>query len=187
MKRMKTIGLLLLLLLLLSACSGDPPVGKKLVTDPNDYMHVNAYVRAQLLRISDNPLPVEIPTDTDVLEYRYTYCCGILGDPNYSIKLVLRYRDAAAFQQEVSRVRNIAVQDMSDYETPTGYAIYFGNTIEGLEMLTDDQIQDGNAAIIRYAFVDWEAQTVTYGVGQLYDGSAYDDDLIRTWEAESRE
>ena len=49
MKRMKTIGLLLLLLLLLSACSGDPPVGKKLVTDPNDYMHVNAYVRAQLL------------------------------------------------------------------------------------------------------------------------------------------
>ena len=33
-------------------------------------------------------LPVEIPTDTDVLEYRYTYCRGILGDPNYSIKLI---------------------------------------------------------------------------------------------------
>ena len=180
---MKKLFFPLILCILLSfslcSCASDPSVGSELVTDSALYLKTNTYVQDILSELSAFPLPEEIPANAEALEYRYAYDCALLGDPNFSIKLVLRYSDENVYQQERQRIQSHIDTETVVEENTNGSRYFFGNTLTGLKMLTDDRIEDGNCAILQFAVFDSNEKTVTYAIGRLYDGAVYDDDIIR--------
>lgn len=160
---------------LLGGCAA--PVASELVTDSAKYLQTNSYVKEELAAFSVFPLPEAIPDDATVLEYRYAYDCAAFGDPNFSVILVLQYTSETAYQQEQQRIRSCMYSDTSEKAGESEY--YFGNTLSGFEVLTDDKVEDGNCAVLQFVFLNDEELTVTYAIGQLYDGSRYDDEIVR--------
>lgn len=115
----------------------------------------------------------------------HIYNCAVFGDPNYSIKLVLQYGNVNAYRQEYDRICNYVDSETEVHETHQGENLFFGNTIHGLDMLSDNKIEDGNSAIIQYVFFDSQNCIITYVVGHLYDGGNYDTDIVNTWQNQS--
>lgn len=163
--------------------ASDPPVCSELVTNSTFYLQTNTYVQNDLVNFCTVPLPEAIPVNAKVLEYRYTYDCATFGNPNYSIKLLLQFADESSYRQEHDRIRNYIDSETVVEECSYGIKYYFGNTLDGLEVLTDDRIEDGNCASLQFIFLDAKERTVTYAVGKLYDGSKHDDDIVRVLQA----
>lgn len=124
----------------LGGCAA-PPIASQLVTDSTKYLQTNLYVKEELAALSAFPLPEVIPDDATVLEYRYAYDCTVFGDPNFSVILVLQYSNKTAYQQEQQRIQSCVYSDTSEGAGESEY--YFGNTLSGFEVLTDDKIEDG--------------------------------------------
>lgn len=123
-------------------------------------------------------LPPELPEGATVVEYHYAYNCALLGDPNFSIKLVLQYDSAEDYRLEQERLRLLAASTATVEEAPTGARYFFGATPEGLQMLTDERIEDGNATSLQFVLFEDKIQTVTYAIGHLYDGSQHGGDIV---------
>ena len=181
-------AILLLIICVMFFCAscghaGDPPVCSELVTNSTSYLQINTYVQNDLSNYPLFPLPETIPANTKVLEYRYAYDCATFGDPNYSIKLVLQYPDETSFRQEQRRIRENTDSETVVEEDDKGCKYYYGNTLAGLRILTDNRIEDGNCAILQFIFLDAKEHIGTYAIGRLYDGSKHDDDIVQVFQA----
>lgn len=161
----------------LSGCAGDPPITTVRVTDTSAYGKFNDYVNRDLAQ-SVSILPNEIPSNATVIEYNYNYCCAVLGDPNYSILLNLRFTDAESFTQERTRVLEMSGTDVQIIKSDSVERIYWGKTQEGLEKLTDSEVLDGLSVHIKYALLDNDNCQITYAMGLLWDGDEHDKKVI---------
>ena len=181
-KQLLLILFVFLFCVLLYGCEENPPIGSKFITDSTYYLKTNSFVQKELSVLSDFPLPKTIPADAEVLEYQYAYDCSLLGEPNYSVMLVLRFPDEDAYRQEQARIEKYIDSDTTEKIGSNCRKYYFGDTLTGLDILTDDRIEDGNCAILQYILLDDKEHTATYSVGKLFDGSIYDDTIVRVLE-----
>ena len=185
MKRKTRMALIMICcflnLLMLCSCTGDPPVQSERITDPVRYGEVNVFVKDDLTKMLPL-LPETLPDAANVLQYGYSYQCAILGDPNYSIKLVLHFTDESAYGIERSRLLQLSDSDTVRKQTEDSEQYYFGTTLQGLDILTDAQTQDGRQVRIQYVFFNPADLEIVYGIGLFFDGSQYDSELIDTWK-----
>lgn len=181
MKQKYTLFAAIVLLALLCSvcgCSGDPPARSEESRDPSEYLVTNAYVQEVLATISPVCLPPELPECASVVEYHYAYDCAWMGMPNFSVKLVLQYSSMEDYSREQERIAALAASAATVEEDAAGARYYFGTTLHGLQMLTDDRIEDGNGAKLQFVFFEDSTQTVTYAIGMVYDGSTHHGDIV---------
>lgn len=178
MKRSVAIlSIVIVLLVLLTSC-GDPPASSEKTTDPSQYLHTNTYVREKLETFSPLVLPATISENASVSEYCYAYDCALMGMPNFSVKLILQYQNCDEYHMEQARIEALSDANATVNLTESGTRYYFGTTLDGLEMLTDARIEDGNCARLQFVFFEDATQTVTYAVGMVYDGSTHGGDIV---------
>ena len=183
MKKQLLLSLFVFLFcVLLYGCEENPPIGSKCITDSTNYLKTNSFVQKELSVLSDFPLPKTIPADAEVLEYQYAYDCSLLGEPNYSVMLVLRFPDEDAYRKEQSRIGKFIDADTTEKRDSDCSKYYFGDTLTGLDILTDDRIEDGNCANLQFILLNDKEHAVTYAIGRLHDGSIYDDTIVHILE-----
>ena len=106
--------------------------------------------------------------DLDIVEYRYEYECAVLGDPNFSIRLKVKY-DSESFQKECNRLSHEAL--ITDPVTECFVVYSRGDILSDVDELFNERTLDGASFFFELAFSDCDELTVDYLISKQWDGS----------------
>lgn len=183
MKRYLSMILIVILLLLNVACTVLFSKGQT-VRDPEKYLQVASYVQEELDSYFAGFLMEESRLNPELAEYYY-HAASSFSDPHFIIHLVYRFDSEAFFEQEWTRINDLA---KAQKQINANRILYTARlSTKDIEHYLDDEINDGRFFCFEFALVDQSSMTITYLSALVQDNQTKENvvlEIINLWEDE---
>ena len=177
-ERIVTLVVTLIVVVLFASTSlaieNTPPIGKTRSDDSLHYLECNDYVLNVLKDYYVGILPSKIDVQGK-LEYHYRYSCAILGDPNFSIFLSMKYDDEDKYNEEIARIEHL-VNAHTTAELLCDSTYILTGTKQDIEKALDNQIYNGLRFNFEIVHCDEQNLKVWFYLAQVWDGSVPEED-----------